>query len=304
MPQATHAVNHLDEPHTEVLTMPGESVQQGIQSLEVGLGLFRRLHEAGRPLRLAELAELARMAPAKVHRYLVSLIRAEMVQQDARGLYSLGRYALQLGQSGTWYTQALEIAARALRELAHRIGETVFLACWGTTGPRILRVEEAPKPISVRPRTTDDLPLWNSSPGRLFVAYAPASRMEPLLARERAALAEAVGEAEASDRFSTLREMLPKIRERGMAWTANERLPGINSLAAPVFGTQGNLLFTVTAFGLDASFPIEIDGTAAQAIREIAARITIELGGRLTAPPAITASSRPASAVGCAQRCG
>jgi predicted ArsR family transcriptional regulator len=53
-----------------------ESPQQGIQSIEVGAQVLRAL-EAGRgPMTLSEVARNCAMHPAKVHRYLVSLVRA------------------------------------------------------------------------------------------------------------------------------------------------------------------------------------------------------------------------------------
>ena len=53
-----------------------ESPQQGIQSIEVGAQVLRAL-EAGRgPMALSEVARNCAMHPAKVHRYLVSLVRA------------------------------------------------------------------------------------------------------------------------------------------------------------------------------------------------------------------------------------
>ena len=69
-----------------------ESPQQGIQSIEVGAQVLRAL-EAGRgPMALSEVARHCAMHPAKVHRYLVSLVRAGLASQDARtGQYDLGR---------------------------------------------------------------------------------------------------------------------------------------------------------------------------------------------------------------------
>jgi predicted ArsR family transcriptional regulator len=60
-----------------------ESPQQGIQSIEVGAQVLGAL-EAGRgPMALSEVARNCAMHPAKVHRYLVSLVRAGLASQDA-----------------------------------------------------------------------------------------------------------------------------------------------------------------------------------------------------------------------------
>ena len=72
--------------------------QQGVQSVEVGLRLFKVLAAASAPLMLKDLAAAARMPPAKAHRYLVSLSRAGLVEQNsATGLYDLG--PLEIGRA-------------------------------------------------------------------------------------------------------------------------------------------------------------------------------------------------------------
>ena len=61
-----------------------ESPQQGSQPIEVGAQVLRAL-EAGRgPMALSEVARNCAMHPAKVHRDLVSLVRAGLASQDAR----------------------------------------------------------------------------------------------------------------------------------------------------------------------------------------------------------------------------
>src|SRR5260221_336383 len=63
---------------------PAQAKRQrlGINSLEVGLRLAKVLGEHGLPLALKDLAAKAAMPPAKAHRYLVSLIRAGLAEQD------------------------------------------------------------------------------------------------------------------------------------------------------------------------------------------------------------------------------
>src|ERR687893_302613 len=55
----------------------------GVNSVEVAGALLRALAEASGPLRLADLSRATAMPSAKAHRYLVSLARAGLVEQDA-----------------------------------------------------------------------------------------------------------------------------------------------------------------------------------------------------------------------------
>jgi DNA-binding IclR family transcriptional regulator len=60
-----------------------DSPQQGIQSIEVGAQVLRALAVGRGPMALSEVARNCAMHPAKVHRYLVSLVRAGLAGQTA-----------------------------------------------------------------------------------------------------------------------------------------------------------------------------------------------------------------------------
>src|SRR5580693_9493504 len=103
--------------------------QQGVQSVEVGMRLVSALGAARNPLMLKELAAAARMPPAKAHRYLVSLSRVGLVEQnDATGLYDLGRFAVELGLSALGRLSPVSAAEPFLHELREVTQQTVALA--------------------------------------------------------------------------------------------------------------------------------------------------------------------------------
>lgn len=69
----------------------------GVQSLEVGLSVLNALLEHNQPIILKDLSSKLEMHPAKVHRYLVSLIRMDYAKQLEDGQYALGDQAWRLG---------------------------------------------------------------------------------------------------------------------------------------------------------------------------------------------------------------
>src|SRR5580658_3163830 len=114
--------------------------QQGVQSVEVGMRLFKALAAASDPLMLKDLAAAARMPPAKAHRYLVSLNRAGLVEPNSTaGLYDLGPFAVELGLSALGRLSPVATAEPFLEELRQAIGQTVAVAAWGSQGPVIVR---------------------------------------------------------------------------------------------------------------------------------------------------------------------
>ena len=65
----------------------------GVNSVEVAGNLLRAISEAAGPARLADIARATGMPTAKAHRYIVSLIRAGLVERDPNsGHYDLDRF--------------------------------------------------------------------------------------------------------------------------------------------------------------------------------------------------------------------
>ena len=91
----------LGEMDDEDVDAAGASRQAGVQSVEIAAPILQALGAEGRPLALKNVAKVAGMSRAKVHRYLVSLKRAGLVSQEARsGDYRIGPAAVTLGLVG------------------------------------------------------------------------------------------------------------------------------------------------------------------------------------------------------------
>jgi len=176
---------------------------------------------------------------------------------------------------------AVKYGEAALAGLAKKTGQTVFLSAWGMTGPRIIRVEEPERAISVRPTTVGDLPLWNTSSGRIFAAYMDRARITSLVEAEIRSLKRSPdGPApSANDRARFFRH-IDEARQRGLARTTGERYPGLNSMSAPVFDRSGAIVLAVTAFGLHPTFPADWHGPIGKALVACATILTHRIGGR------------------------
>lgn len=205
--------------------------------MEVLTSLERR----GMPMSLMQVAQGAGMQPSRVHRYLVSLGRIGLVTQSpASGLYDLGPALRRLGAEALRRTDEVGTASAHLPGLRDRTGHSVNLAVWGEKGPVVLRWDYGsyPLPITVRAGTT--LPLGSSSLGMVCLAYLPSVVTDPVLEAELAAVGDP---AAARDR---LREQVEVIRDRGYALTSGTVIPGVASVAAPVFDSAGSLSLAVS----------------------------------------------------------
>src|SRR5579883_2597101 len=159
--------------------------QQGIQSVEVAGRLLQALAKARQPQMLRDLAAAAAMPAAKAHRYLVSLGRMGLVeQQPESGLYDLGSFALELGLSALARLDPVAIASGSLVELCQEIGQTVALAVWANQGPTIVRWVGADTPVAASLRVGSVMPLTRSATGQVFLAFLPRETTLPFVSRE------------------------------------------------------------------------------------------------------------------------
>jgi len=212
------------------------------------------------------------MPPAKAHRYLVSLIRAGLAEQDREsGHYRLGAFALELGLSALGSLDVLRLGAEAIADLRAQSDETVLLAIWGNKGPVVARWEESTRPVATNVRAGWVMPLANSATGRCFAAYLPASVTAQLLKSEFARTPEAKrGYA----------ERLEEIRARGLSRVQGDLLVGIASIAAPVFGHDGTIVAVIAALGPQGGFDVSWDGAIAKAVKRAAQTLSRRLGSR------------------------
>jgi len=158
---------------------PAADTRQGIQSVEVAGPLLLALAKSGGPLPLSALAKSAGMPAAKAHRYLVSLIRVGLVEQDAAtGLYDLGALALELGLVSLGRLDAVKLADETLSNLRDATGETVALATWGNFGPTYIRLLQSKRPVTVNLQIGSVMPMTYTASGLCFAAFLPEDTTE------------------------------------------------------------------------------------------------------------------------------
>jgi len=250
------------------------SERQGVQSVEIGLRLMRRLAEQPGPLALKDLASAAGMAPAKAHRYLVSLIRAGLAEQDREsGRYRLGPMALELGLAALRELDVLKLGGEALADLRAAIDETVLLAVWGNKGPVVARWEESSRPVATNVRAGWVMPLANSATGRCFAAYLPEAATATMLEAEFALKPE---------ERAAYPGRLAEIRAHGLSRVEGDLLRGVASVAAPVFDREGAIVAVIAALGLQGAFDTAWDGGYAKAVKAAAATLSARLGAGRT----------------------
>lgn len=213
----------------------GDDRRRGVQAAEVALAVLDALGRAGGPVGLTHLAEAVNLAPAKAHRYLVSLIAAGMAVQRADGAYDLGEGAARLGMAAVARVDPVNRAADALPGLVAASGCTAMLSVWGPAGATVVRWEKASPQLITALGVGAVLPLVTSATGLAFLAWLP----DRLLAERLAAEApDMTGAALAGQRA--------RLRAGWITRASGSFIPGLHALAVPVLDLAGQAAAVVT----------------------------------------------------------
>lgn len=209
--------------------MAGDA-RQGIQSVELAMTVLQALEDGRGPMSLTQLAAATGMSASKVHRYMVSLGRIGLVAQSrSAGLYDMGPALRRLGMEALRRTDEVGLVSEYLPDLRDRTGHAVNLAAWGDHGPVILRWDYGSYALPITVRVGSTMPMLYSSVGRVFLAHLPETLTGPVVHDELETLArEDVPHAE----IARIKEA---VHGDGFALTSGVMVPGVASVAAPVF---------------------------------------------------------------------
>lgn len=259
--------------------MPQLRQRPGIQSVEIASRILAAMADALQPLPLKDLARHCGMPPAKVHRYLVSLTRTNLVAQNSGdGRYSIGPAAIALGLAGLHSLDAVRIASEFLGDLRDASGETAVLAIWSSAGPVIIRIEESSRPVFMNVRVGSTLPLLRTAVGRVFAAYHLGEEVRSLIAKERRAL----GRRKAGE--GSVEDMLALTRRVALGIVDGDLVPGVTALAAPVFDHRARIVASVGLLGGPEHLEPCADSAAARLLTKAAAAISERLGYQPSGP--------------------
>lgn len=257
--------------------------KHGVQSLEVGASVLKAVVRGQRAMMLKDIAAAADMPASKAHRYLVSLIRAGLIEQDPMSArYSLGPFALDIGLVAIDRLDRVRMGLEVISDLRDIVNETTALAVWGDHGPVIVRWERPQRPITVNVVTGTSLPLLNSACGQVFAAWLPKSQTEAQIAKElkfKPNLSGLTTRAEVD-------AMLAKVRADGIAPVSKHYMfKGVEAVAAPVFNFKNQLSMSLVVVGVEGMFDMTESGQVVQELKKAADALSWRLGATRTPKP-------------------
>lgn len=250
--------------------------QSGVQSLEIGLSILDVLIDHHEPMMLKDIAQSMQMHPAKMHRYLVSLIRKDYARKLSDGRYGLGNRGNTLRPINLDQGNILQRLTDAATEIKDSVNCGVQIAKWFSEGPIVIYSFEPDRPISLITRIGTRMPLTSSATGRLFASYHSDAIIKPLVLAEWqedvhnltsvSITSVKHTDIDLDDKWQDFTKLQTDIRSQGYATVTGIMLMGINAISIPVIVSQTKNMDADSLPGGDTSleYAITIIGTPEQ----------------------------------------
>lgn len=240
------------------------------------------------------------LSKAVVHRILRSLASRGLIEADraTRG-YRLGPAGAALGARALRDSSLRTAALPVLRRLRDATGETTTLTALVGTARVYLEQCESPQEIKMTVETGRRLSLHAGASSRAILAFLPEAQREAVLHGPMPALTQrTVVDPE------RLRGELDAVRRDGVSITLGERQPGAGSVAAPVFGFDGEVVGAISVCGPVDRFDPATCARYTPLARSAAAEISHALGWTPDPPQPATprSAAAPAARPGPARR--
>ena len=252
----------------------GRPATRHVAAVERAVAVLDALAEDGSELGTNELARRTGLHPSTVSRLLSTLAEAGLVEHvEDTGRYRLGIRLLQLGNAVLAGLDLREVARPELRALVAETGETATLSAPGD--PDAVTVDFVQSGSSVQSVATLGRPsvAHATATGKVALAFGqvelPHGRLAaftPRTTTDRAALAAEI----------------ETVRKQGWAEALGEREEDLNAIAAPVYGSRGELAAILGLQGPASRFDDDARAAARGPLLARAAAVSDALGWRPT----------------------
>lgn len=202
------------------------------------MAVLEALAEANPTLSLAALAAQVRRSKPTVWRLVHTLVKLGYVRQDpATREFALTPHVLALGTHFEGM-DLKDLAGPSLRRLSTQIGETVNMAV--LDGDLLIYIEriKTSQVVNINLSVGSRLPLYNTSMGRVLLAYMPEAAQRQYLQHLRD---DPAARKYTQGNFKRLLDALAATRRAGFALNDEDLAPGLRSVAAPVWNRAGHV---------------------------------------------------------------
>jgi DNA-binding IclR family transcriptional regulator len=214
------------------------------------------------------------LSKAVVHRILQSLVSRDLVRIDPETReYSLGPSATALGARALRQLDLRTVARGELISLRNETHETTTLSLLVSDHRTYIDQFVSAQEIKMTVELGRMYPLHAGASSRAILAFVPEADAARVLRSDLEPLT-----TETIHDRNVLEERLNEIRRNGYATSRGERQSGAGSVAAPVFGSDGRVVGSISVCGPLARFDAETVARDIPLVVASAARISAQLG--------------------------
>ncbi|MGM0605780.1 MAG: IclR family transcriptional regulator [Halobacteriota archaeon] len=199
-----------------------------VQATETSLRIIEALM-AREGAGVTELAEHLQLPKSTVFNHLKTLEHNEYVTKDG-DTYDVGLRFLYLGEYARNRRRLAKVGAPEIDKLADRTNEMANLLVEEHGRGVFIYKQKGADAVNMDTHEGKRVHLHTTAFGKAILAYLPAERVESII--DRHGLPQAT-EHTITDR-DALYEELAQIRDRGHAFESEERLKGLQCVAAPI----------------------------------------------------------------------
>ncbi len=218
---------------SESSVVPGESsrIKAATGTVDLSLFLLEYLVASRKPVGVTDLAKVFQSSKATIYRHIQALVKHGFARQDEESnRYEAGIKLLVMGETLRERFTILNVARNQMSMLREATGQAISLCTLVNDEVIALELLQGRTVVEfgVKPGTKMD--FHATAHGKIALAYGPPRLLESL-----AQVSLKSWTSETIKNISALKKAVKAVRQRGWATAANEIVPGVNALAAPIF---------------------------------------------------------------------
>ena len=252
----------------------------GVDAVEVVGTILQALLSLPRPARLKELEAKTGIASAKLHRYLVSMIRCGLVTREEGGhRYNFGLLSYRISQVASHDHNALSLLEPHFEAFVAKLGkpdlgQAVGIGQWVGRGVTIVRWFESNSPLSIRMKPGVVLPITTSATAKLLAAYLPRAVTEPIVEQE---LLERGASHQQGD-GSGLCRIRRDPQSTASPLRSGRGRQGLNALSVPLVDHEAKVVAAVSVLGMGPQFDAKPASAAGRLLKQLGQELSLLLG--------------------------
>lgn len=227
--------------------MTSEQKKYRVPAIEKAAGILNLIVEHPSQLRLIDISRKMDVSKSSIFVLLNSMCDVGWLTKNRDGTYALGVF---IGAAGASYFNQFDILRTfdfEATQTVKRINETIQLSI--LDGPDIvyLRKIDAEKPVRLATSPGQRLPAYATAMGKIFLSQFSYEEL-------RARYGGDVLTPRTSHTVRTLRDLINQFdlfRREGYMYESQEGFEGFSCIAAPIYGSRGNIIAAISITLLD-----------------------------------------------------